>query len=143
MNGPTEISDAAKRMSDIVNGITVAQPWEVRTRSWLAFRLEDGESDGELYDSLPDARNHQADEKLCCYLTLRSAINGMDPKEAQVFLDFHRMAYDAGFRMTDPDAPTSQQRTLVMPLPREELSRQMKRLMDRSGKSISRYRDEN
>lgn len=139
MSEYVEITDAAKRMSDIVNGIIVAQPFEVITRSWMAFQLADGESDGELYDSLPDARKHQVDETRCCYLTLRSSPGGMSPKEAQVFLDWHRAAYDAGFRLQDPDTPKEMQTPLVMPLPREELSRQLAKLITRSGQKIDRY----
>lgn len=136
-----EITDAAKRMSDICNGIIVAQPWEVVTRSWMAFRLDTGESDGTLYDSLPDARAHQIDESKCAYVTLRSSPGGMTPREAQSILDFNRAAYDAGYRMTDPDDHMERQMPLVMPLPREQLRQQLGRLINKSGKSIQRYRE--
>lgn len=139
MSEPVAITDAAKRMSDIINGIIVAQPWEVVTRSWMAFQLVDGESNGELYDSLPAARRYQSDETRCCYVTLRSSPGGMTPREAQAYLDFHRSAYDAGFRMADPDAPDDMQMPLVMPLPREVLHNQLARLMNRSGQRIDRY----
>jgi hypothetical protein len=136
-----EYSDAAKRMSDIVNGIMVAQPWDVRIRSWIAVKLADGDTDGELYDTQQDARNHQSDEFLCAYLPLRTCGGGMQPRECEAYLAFHRMAYDNGYRLPDPDRrmPQRQAPQLVMPLGREVLHEQLSRLINRSGHSIGRY----
>lgn len=138
-----EYSDAAKRMSDIVNGLIVAQPWDVRTRSWIAVKLQDGDWDGNLYDSQHDARTHQTDEFLCSYLPLRTAGGGMQPRECEAWLSFHRAAYDAGYRLPDPDRAIPQYAApqLVMPLAREDLHSQLKKLITRSGHSVKRYQE--
>jgi hypothetical protein len=137
-----QYSDAAKRMSDIVNGLIVAQPWDVRIRSWIAVKLADGDTDGVLYDSQQDARDHQADEFTAAYLPLRTAGGGMQPRECEAYLAFHRMAYDNGYRLPDPDRriPHNQVPQLVMPLAREDLHSQLQRLITRSGHSTARYR---
>ena len=72
---------------------------------WLAIRLSDGGYDGVLYDSKAEAVRHQSDEKLCAYISYRGIPGGTTPKEMELFLKFNRDAYDAGFRLPDPDRP--------------------------------------
>jgi hypothetical protein len=100
------VEDAAKRCADIVNSFLAFVPWDELKNKWLAIRLIDGGHDGTLYDSKRDAVRHQSDEKLCCYISYRNCAAGISAIEAQRFLDFNRAAYDAGFRLPDPDDVT-------------------------------------
>lgn len=103
MQRDAQITDAARRARDIVNGKLAAYPWEQLRHQWLAIRLSDGGSDGTLYDSKRDAVRHQLDEKLCAYIAFRNIAAGTNAQDMQIFLDFNRAAYDAGMRMPDPD----------------------------------------
>jgi len=115
------VTDAGRRAFDQVNMHVWCTPWEQRIRSWVALRLADGGSDGTLYESRLAAVRHQSDERLCAYFSYRGAPNGFaSRKDAQLFLDYHRMAYDAGFRLPDPDAPDGGP-DLIMPTPAEQL----------------------
>ena len=96
-------SDAAKRASDIVNSYLSFIPWDELRFKWLAIRLSDGGYDGNLYDSKRDAVRHQLDEFLCAYVCYRNLQAGAKPKDMELFLQFNRDAYDAGFRLPDPD----------------------------------------
>lgn len=100
------VSDAAKRCADIVNGYLSYVPAdEIRTK-WVAIRLADGGSDGNLYDSKQDAVRHQSDEKLCAYISYRNCMGGITPLEAEKYLQWNRAAYDMGARLPDPDDKT-------------------------------------
>lgn len=96
MNIPV-YSEAAKRCSDIV---TLAATCN-RIGIWVAIRLSDGGSDGVHYDTRADAVRHQLHEKQCTYV--RIPPGGMTPREADIFLGYHREVYDAGFRLPDPE----------------------------------------
>lgn len=98
------VQDAGKRAFDIIRSYVVFIPWDQRVRSWVALRLADGGSDGALYESKQDAVRHQLHEMHCAYFSFRGAPKGFtSPRDAQLFLDYHRAAYDAGFRLPDPD----------------------------------------
>lgn len=100
----TIISDAARRMSDHINSrLTFSDPWEIR-HCWMAFRLENGDTDGNLYDTKPDAIRHVSDYKYWAFFCFRNAMKGVNPFDCQVFLDLHRHAYVNGGQLTDPDA---------------------------------------
>lgn len=103
-------SDAARRCSDIVNNAV----GEGHRGWWVAVRLSDGGSDGVLYASREAAIKHQIHESQCAYVQV--PWDQMTPREAEAFLGFHRKCYDAGFRLTDPDAPEP-----VMPTRLEDL----------------------
>ena len=96
-------SDAAKRASDILNGYIAFVPFDELKTKWVAIRLADGGSDGQLYDSKRDAVRGQLDEFLCAYICFRNILTGSSPKDMELFLKFNRDAYDAGFRLPDPD----------------------------------------
>lgn len=99
------VSDASKRMSDIINGLVTFTPlWELRHK-WIAIRLADGGYDGTLYDSRQDAISHQLDERFCAYVFMQSMIQGAKPLDCAIYLEAHRQAYDEGNRLHEPDAP--------------------------------------
>lgn len=136
-----EIEDVGKRVSDIVNGKITAHPFEEIQRSWMAFMLSNGDSDGELYPSMGDARRHQiGDDQQYAYISFRNCLGGMEPGAARVFMTYARAVYDAGGRMPDPDRPITQQSQLVMPLGREVIGSQLRGLFAKSGKTAEYYR---
>ena len=99
------VDDAAKRMSDIINGLVTFTPtWEL-ARKWIAIRLQDGGYDGTLYDSREDAIRHQTDERFCAYVAMQSMIQGAKPLDCAIYLEFHRQAYDENMRLHEPQAP--------------------------------------
>jgi len=92
-------------MSDNINARLAFTPhWEIKD-CWLAFRLEDGSSDGTLYDTRADALRFQLHPELCAYFCFRNALGGVNPHDCQLFMDMHREAYDHGMGLHDPDAP--------------------------------------
>ena len=93
-------TDAAKRVSDAVNLHFSIMGFDCK-RYWIACRLDSGKGGETLYDNKRDAIRHQLDEYLCMYICLTGA--PMSVCEAEVLLAVHRKAYDAGFRMADPD----------------------------------------
>lgn len=98
------VTDAAKRAFDIARSIVVFTDYETRIRGWIAFRLEDGGSDGTLYDSKKDAIRHQANEQSCGYFSFRGAPEGFaSAKDAAIWLEYHRHIYSHGGRLVDPD----------------------------------------
>lgn len=125
-SNPQDIADvdAAKRLSDIVNNICISQPLDVVTRSWIAISLADGSTDGVLYDTRLAAVKHQYHETQCAYLSLKEAPHGMPTRDAYAFLKFHRDAYDANMRLTDPEKDNGGY-DLCMPIAREDVNRQM------------------
>jgi hypothetical protein len=101
---PRAYPDAAKRASDIINSYRVFVPWDELRYKWIAIRLSDGGYDGNLYDSKREAVRHQLDEFLCAYVCFKNLQAGSSPREMELFLKFNRDAYDAGFRLPDPDS---------------------------------------
>lgn len=101
---PTDdLTNAGKRLAGIANGyIAYIGPWELRSL-WLAVRLEDGSTDGNLYPSMKEAVKH-SDPQRCFYFAFRGNIGGLDPREAAIVIDFHRSARLAGIPQSDPDA---------------------------------------
>lgn len=98
MTGAT-YSDRARRASDIVNGHLLGTPGCVGR--WVALRLSDGGSDGNLYDRKADAVRHQLHPEQCAYLCIPP--DGLTPHMAEVFLRFNEGLYRAGARLQDPD----------------------------------------
>jgi hypothetical protein len=108
-------SDAAKRCSDT---ITLAATFG-KVGSWVAIKLSDGGSDGVFYDRRANAVSHQLHEQLCAYVKIPPG--GMTPKEAEIFLGYHREVYDAGFRLPDPEFAMP-----MMPLTKADQRRQIR-----------------
>lgn len=130
---------AAKRLSDRINTLAVSHPPDMLQRGWIAVRLSDGEWDGTLYDNRRDAVRHQSNEFLCAYISTREAMGGMDVRAAFAVLSYHRAAYDAGFRLPDPDHPTGGKQ-LVTPLTNQDFRGQLRQLIMASGKGKQYYR---
>ena len=119
------VTDAAKRAFDIVGSYVAFVDYSERIGAWVAVRLADGGSDGNLYRSKREAVRHQADEFLCAYFSYRGAPNGFaSPKEAATWLEYNRRAYDAGFRTPDPDAASGGP-DLIMPTAKEQVALQL------------------
>ena len=112
-------SDEARRMADNINIHYQSIGWEA-VGKWAAIRLADGTSDCTLYDTRRDAVRHQTHEQLCLYVKIVPM--AMSPKEAQTLLDFHRKAYDAGFRLVDPDHKTGGRELIVRSRARETVA---------------------
>ena len=93
--------DAARRMADAVNRHYASHGWDA-VGKFCAIRLQDGSSDMTMYDTKQDAVRHQANEFQCLYVKLIPMPMGIC--EAETLLMFHRKAYDAGFRLADPDS---------------------------------------
>lgn len=91
--GPWGFSDEAKRCSDAVNLALLADPEGNRDR-WLAIRLSDGGSDGIVYDDPRAAANAQLHWKVCAYIPI--PWTGMQPREAEIMLQYWRRCYDLG-----------------------------------------------
>jgi hypothetical protein len=102
------ITDRGRRASDLVNYYRAESgiPWEDLKTKYLAFRLWDGSSDGILYDTKRDAVRHQAYEQQCAYVCFVNLVDGSNPREMETYLAFCEKAYDAGFRLVDPDDVT-------------------------------------
>jgi hypothetical protein len=118
-----EFSDAARRCADTATLHVIADPANIG--KWIAVRLADGKSDNTIYDSRRHAvQAHWFEEKYWAFCQLHPG--GMQPKEAEVFLDYHRKLYDAGFRLPDPDTQMP-----VMPITAADRQRQIVALTKR------------
>jgi hypothetical protein len=82
--------DAAKRISDTVAlHLTAANDLVDCVGCWCAFKLEDGTSDGAIYDTKNDAIYHQlGNSKDYCYLKIPP--DGITVKDAWHFLKINR-----------------------------------------------------
>lgn len=117
-------SDAAKRCSDAVNLHLSAIGFDA-ARKFVAVRLADGSSDGDLYPTKRDAVRHQKDEQLCAYVCIPPT--GMNVCQAESFMRTNRQLYSAGFRLVDPDAADGG-KSVIPRSTREDQARQMSTL---------------
>jgi hypothetical protein len=134
------ITDAARRMSDQINAhITFHGSWEIRNK-WMRFKLQDGWTDGALYDTKLQAVRHCDNEKYYAFFCFRNALGGVTPKDCQIFLDVNRHQYDIGAPLADPDDVSGGKDNIVSTFgydlwnqrPRE-LDQEMRRLMKEYG----------
>jgi hypothetical protein len=107
------ITDAAKRISEAISLAVLAHDWDEIATGWMAFSLQDGSTNHIVYPSKSQAVAHMSNEFRYCYVHMRACAAGMPPKDAQLWLELHREAYDAGLRLADPDGPQ-----LIFPLAR-------------------------
>ncbi len=122
--------DAAKRAWEQVGNIAHHTEWAERVNSFVTIRLSDGYCDGVLYESKQAAVKHTGgSEHWFAYFSFRNAPHGFaSPKDAAIFLAWHRMAYDNGARLPDPDDPHGGP-DLIMPDQVEHLQNQLTRAM--------------
>jgi hypothetical protein len=126
------VTDAGKRAYDIARSYCAFVDYDTRVRSWIAFRLEDGGSDGTLYDNKRDAIRHQLHEQQCAYFSFRGSPNGFaSAKEAAVWLEYHRHVYSNGGRPPDPEDVNGGPE-IILPTAKEQLMDQFWRLAGRS-----------
>lgn len=111
-------TDAARRAADVLN-LAIAAEGTGAPGKWMAIALADGSSDRVLYPTKAAAVSHQSDEfRFAYFMVPRQWVTLC---EAESFLRFNRMAYDAGFRLTDP-------RDIIRPITREAARRQMEQM---------------
>jgi hypothetical protein len=96
-------TDAGKRMSDMVNAMVTFKGWDELQNGYMAFRLDDGSSNGTLYDSYEDAIKY-TDEQRHAYFCFRQAMGGANPKDCEIFLTYWRYARAAGVPVKIPEA---------------------------------------
>ena len=108
-----KLIDAGKRMADSINGLLAFhQPWELRMK-WAAVTLEDGSVDSTVYDSIEDARHAKRNSpQQHAYMAFRSFMQGVKPREAEVFIMVWRQA-PANIRQGDPDRGRSD---IILPI---------------------------
>lgn len=97
-------SDAAKRLRDTYSLHQIASDTAGRDAvgKWFASALEDGSSDGTLYDSKKECIRHQKHNEQR-YTYIRIVPHTMNVCEAEVMLATARRLYASGLRMIDPD----------------------------------------
>lgn len=120
-----ELVESGKRISDAINQkIADHGWWEIRSK-FMAFQIQDGTTDGVLYDTKRDAVRHQRNEFQAAYLCMRGLAHGANPRECAVMLKFHRDMYDRGFRMPDPDAVNGGRDVVMQAWMRDAYKRRM------------------
>jgi hypothetical protein len=103
--------DTARRVSDAVNLHIAA---DENSRGFVACRMDDGRSNGSLYDTRSDAvRHHLAGGQESNYLYLKVTPGGMSPREAWVMVVAFRRLRDAGIRPDHEDTVLPQRRELL------------------------------
>jgi len=119
------VTEAGRRASDVVRQAIV----DGYPGFWVALRLSDGGSDGIAYTSKRDAVRYQLHEQQCAYL--RVPRDDANPKEMSRWLEIHRMLYDKGLRLADPDDEA--EREVIAPWKVEDLDAAVQNLMRRAG----------
>lgn len=109
------IVDAGKRMSEIVGNVVTWAEWDEIVASWMAFKLEDGDSDRVLYPTRREAILHQPRPEHCFYLKLAECRAGLSPRDATILISVFRIQRDRGRYHPDLDMD------MVTPLTREGL----------------------
>lgn len=98
------VTDAAKRMSETANIYILCNPWGVLVHTCMAFRLDDGSSDGTLYPDRSIALRYQL--RPCCVLYFRNCMGGTNPTDCQIFLNVQRLAFESDrIAWIDPESP--------------------------------------
>lgn len=69
---------------------------------WVAIRMSDGGSDGELYRSKLEAIHYQLHERQCTYLCLHP-FGDMSVREVHEFIEISEKIYNAGGRLDHTD----------------------------------------
>lgn len=100
-----QLHEAGQRASDIINQHIADHGWWEIRHCWIAVRLADGSTDGNLYDKRIEAVRRQVNGEFSCAYVCLIGLGpaGSTPRDMAIFLMFNREAYKAGVRMTDPD----------------------------------------
>lgn len=103
-------------MRDTVNLHVVAGTLGVRERhlQWVAIRLADGSSDGNVYESRRDAARYISNATDGWFI-VKIGVDSMGEREAIIVLQQARQAWKAGVRFADHDLVTPQLSELLQP----------------------------
>lgn len=91
--------DRARRCSEAVTLALLGQGRGV-VGKWLAVRLSDGRTDGNIYDLKADAVRHQLHPNQCAYVCV--PWDGMGVRQAKTYLSFIEGLYSVGADIADP-----------------------------------------
>lgn len=95
-----DLREAGKRIADQLNArITFGDPFELR-HCVMAFRLQDGTTDGTVYESIADAKRF-TDQARYCYFAFLNVLGGANPEECALVLSFYRHGRNAGLGQKD------------------------------------------
>lgn len=113
---PQELIDSAHRMRDAVNLHVVAGTLGVRERhlQWLAIKLEDGRSDGTVYETRRDAVRHTS-LKSRGWFYVKVGADSMGERESIIVLQQARQAFAAGVIFAEEEVITPQLTELLKP----------------------------
>lgn len=111
-----ELLNAAARMRDAVNLHVVAGNLGVRERhlQWVAINLDDGRSDGEVYETRRDAVRH-THLKSKAWFYVKVGADSMGERESIIVLQQARQAYKAGVVFAEEHVITPQLSELMAP----------------------------
>jgi hypothetical protein len=99
-----ELREAGKRIADQLNArLTFGDPFELR-HCVMAFRLQDGTTNGTVYESISDAKRFTDDSRFC-YFAFLNVLGGASANECAIVLSFYREARDAGLGQKDNEIP--------------------------------------
>jgi hypothetical protein len=99
-----DLREAGKRIADQLNArLTFGDPFELRN-CVMAFRLQDGTTDGTVYESIADAKRFTDDSRYC-YFAFLNVLGGANAYECGLVLAFYREARDAGLGQKDNETP--------------------------------------
>lgn len=88
-------------MADQINGrLTFNNPMDLASK-WMVFRLQDGSTDGTIYDSILDAKKH-SDETRCFYFAFVNCLGGVTARDCAILIQFQREAREAGLMQKNP-----------------------------------------
>jgi hypothetical protein len=100
----TIVTVAAERMASEINIHILFGSWDELVNSCMAFRLDDGTSDGTLYPDRSTALKFQL--RPCCVFYFRHSPGGVNPFDCQIFLNINRVAYESDrVAWVDPESP--------------------------------------
>ena len=98
------IESAAERIAGTVNFMILTREWGELVSSCMAFRLDDGTTDGTFYPTRRVALRYQLRPSLIFYF--RNSPGGVSSRDCQIFLNMHREAFaNDRIAWTDPDSP--------------------------------------
>lgn len=112
-----EETESIKRMMDNVNlhvQARIAAAKDGANPQYVAIRLQDGSSNGQLYDSRRHAAYDTRNDPNTCFF-VKVGIDPMPFREAAVVLQMNRQAYRAGVRFAEEETVTPQLVELASP----------------------------